>query len=93
LYQYLLSPLLPPACRYAPSCSAFAHEAIWRFGILHGVILSLTRLERCHPLGGMGHDPVPDHFSWKTVWQRVLRGPRDHPVAISATTETASNPP
>ncbi|MBQ9537152.1 MAG: membrane protein insertion efficiency factor YidD [Desulfovibrionaceae bacterium] len=58
-YQLCISPLLPPACRYYPTCSAYAVEAILRHGIVYGGWLALKRLARCHPWGGSGYDPVP----------------------------------
>ena len=58
-YQLLISPLLPPSCRYLPSCSDYAVEAIARHGTLVGLGLALRRLARCHPWGGSGYDPVP----------------------------------
>jgi uncharacterized protein len=59
LYRRLVSPLLPAACRYWPSCSEYAEEAILRHGSWRGLKLSALRLLRCHPLGGHGVDPVP----------------------------------
>jgi putative membrane protein insertion efficiency factor len=59
-YQLLLAPVLPPSCRYYPSCSHYAAEAIERHGALHGLHLAARRLSRCHPWGGSGYDPVPD---------------------------------
>ena len=59
LYRLLVSPLLGPACRFAPSCSAYALEAIAVHGPLRGWLLALRRLLRCHPWGGSGYDPVP----------------------------------
>jgi len=59
-YQLFLSPILPPSCRYLPSCSDYAAEAITRHGALKGSFLALCRLARCHPWGGSGYDPVPD---------------------------------
>jgi hypothetical protein len=58
-YQLILSPLLGPACRYEPSCSEYAHQAVERHGPLRGTWLAVKRLARCHPFGGSGHDPVP----------------------------------
>lgn len=58
-YQLCISPLLPPACRYYPSCSAYAVQAILRHGIFRGGWLALKRILRCHPWGGSGYDPVP----------------------------------
>jgi hypothetical protein len=58
-YQLFLSPLLGPTCRYLPSCSEYAAEAIARHGALAGTWLALRRLLRCHPWGGSGYDPVP----------------------------------
>ena len=59
VYQLFLSPLLLPSCRYVPSCSEYAAEAIGRHGALQGSVLALRRLARCHPWGGSGYDPVP----------------------------------
>jgi uncharacterized protein len=59
LYQWLISPLLPPACRYWPSCSQYMIEAVRTYGVLRGVPLGVRRLLRCAPWGGSGYDPVP----------------------------------
>ena len=59
LYQVSLSPLLGPSCRFEPSCSQYAIEAIERYGTFRGLWLALRRIGRCHPLGGYGYDPVP----------------------------------
>jgi len=60
-YQLLISPLLLPSCRFEPSCSHYAQEAIAEHGALGGLILTFKRLARCHPWGGSGYDPVPPH--------------------------------
>ncbi len=59
LYQLLVRPVLPPACRYQPTCSEYAIDALRVHGPLRGTWLALRRLSRCHPWGGAGHDPVP----------------------------------
>jgi putative membrane protein insertion efficiency factor len=59
-YQIFVSPLLLPSCRFLPSCSEYAAEAVARHGALRGTVLALRRLARCHPCGGSGYDPVPD---------------------------------
>lgn len=72
LYRLTLSPLLPNACRYQPSCSAYGIEAIERFGLWAGGWVLAARLARCHPLGASGFDPVPDRLptaAWYTPWR------------------------
>jgi uncharacterized protein len=59
LYQWTLSPLLGPRCRFYPSCSQYALEAVQRFGVLQGASMALRRLGRCHPFHSGGFDPVP----------------------------------
>jgi len=59
-YQTMLSPFMAPSCRYTPSCSAYAAEAIARHGACAGGWLALKRLARCHPWAACGHDPVPE---------------------------------
>ncbi len=58
-YQLCISPLFPPCCRFTPTCSQYAIEAITRHGIFRGSWLALRRILRCHPWGGSGFDPVP----------------------------------
>lgn len=59
LYQYLISPLYSPCCRFVPSCSEYAKQAVALHGVWRGVALTLLRLGRCHPLCAGGYDPVP----------------------------------
>lgn len=59
LYQLLISPVLNPSCRFYPTCSVYARQAIERHGIWKGTRLAIKRLARCHPFGGHGYDPVP----------------------------------
>ncbi|MCH7411659.1 membrane protein insertion efficiency factor YidD [Belliella sp. DSM 111904] len=59
LYQYAISPLFPPSCRYTPTCSHYMKEAIMKHGVVKGGWLGLKRISKCHPWGGHGHDPVP----------------------------------
>lgn len=58
-YQKCISPLMPNACRYQPSCSQYMFEAIEIHGIIKGLFLGTKRICRCHPWGGSGFDPVP----------------------------------
>ncbi|MGO8878061.1 MAG: membrane protein insertion efficiency factor YidD [Desulfomonilaceae bacterium] len=58
-YQIFLSPLFPSSCRFVPSCSEYAIEAVLRYGALRGLYLIVRRLIRCRPLGPTGFDPVP----------------------------------
>lgn len=58
-YRLALSPVLGPACRFEPSCSRYASEAIERHGLLRGCWLAVRRIGRCRPFGGAGYDPVP----------------------------------
>ena len=60
LYRVAISPLLPPRCRFHPTCSHYADTAIRRFGLRRGMLLALRRILRCHPLNPGGIDPVPD---------------------------------
>lgn len=65
VYQKLVSPTLSPNCRYQPTCSAYALEAVERYGVLKGGWLAVKRIGRCHPLRPGGHDPVPD--TWRST--------------------------
>jgi len=59
-YQYAISVHLPRACRYYPTCSAYAYEAISKYGVFRGGVLAVKRILRCHPFHRGGYDPVPD---------------------------------
>jgi hypothetical protein len=59
LYQRLISPYVGPCCRYAPSCSQYAIEALRTHGVMRGLALAAWRVLRCHPLARSGYDPVP----------------------------------
>jgi uncharacterized protein len=61
LYKRWISPLLPPACRYVPTCSQYAMEAVERYGVLRGGIMAAWRVLRCHPFVKGGYDPVVKH--------------------------------
>ncbi|MDR1088406.1 MAG: membrane protein insertion efficiency factor YidD [Coriobacteriales bacterium] len=65
VYRHAISPLLPPSCRYVPTCSEYALIAFERFGFWRGLWLSVRRVGRCHPLAKGGYDPVPMSFSKK----------------------------
>jgi putative membrane protein insertion efficiency factor len=60
-YRLVLSPLLPPQCRFTPSCSEYALQAVEYHGALRGLYLSVRRVLKCHPFHAGGHDPVPEY--------------------------------
>lgn len=66
MYQLVLGPFTGGACRFVPSCSVYAAEAIAQHGAVKGALLSVRRLSRCHPFGGSGLDPVPDRFPFRS---------------------------
>ncbi len=65
IYQHGISPFLPSACRYSPTCSHYAVEALQKHGLLKGGFLAAKRILSCNPWGGKGYDPVPEQFPKK----------------------------
>lgn len=63
LYQRLISPMLPRRCKYEPTCSAYAVEAVERFGVVRGTVLACWRILRCNPFSHGGFDPVREEFT------------------------------
>lgn len=59
IYQVMISPLTPATCRYSPTCSTYAVQALRKHGVFKGGWLAIKRIARCHPWGGSGYDPVP----------------------------------
>lgn len=64
LYKLIISPHLPNACRFHPTCSNYSVEALKRFGPIRGSILTIYRIIRCNPIGGHGYDPVPEKWNY-----------------------------
>lgn len=67
LYKKYISPLLPPACKYHPTCSVYAMEAIATHGAAKGLLLAAWRICRCNPFSHGGYDPVPPRHKWRPV--------------------------
>ena len=70
LYRVLISPILPPCCRFEPTCSEYSMQAFSRHGFFAGLILSAHRVLRCNSFCRPGYDPVPDILIWKKIFKR-----------------------
>ncbi|RMD79048.1 MAG: membrane protein insertion efficiency factor YidD [Lentisphaerae bacterium] len=70
MYQRWIRPLLPPLCRFTPSCSEYSIEAYRKLGFWKGSILTVWRILRCNPFSRGGHDPVPDSWPEKRVYRK-----------------------
>ncbi len=72
VYRRFISPAKRPCCRYSPTCSAYAVEAIEKHGAAKGSYLAFRRVCRCHPFHEGGYDPVPEHFSFRSRSYKVI---------------------
>src|ERR1700730_18265035 len=86
-YKWALSPLLPPACRYVPTCSDYAMEAVDRYGVVRGGLISMWRVLRCHPFVHGGYDPVVEVPAMKSNARVKDYGVPNAPPASCAVTE------
>jgi len=73
LYTYTFKAFTGPSCRYVPSCSGYAADALTRFGLWPGLWMTLARVVRCHPWGSFGLDPVPEHLPPDSCWYMPWR--------------------
>ena len=76
-YKKCISSLTPPACRYRPTCSSYAVEALKKHGPVKGLYLAVWRILRCNPWGGYGYDPVPDEFHWNLKYLKQYQRQED----------------
>jgi putative membrane protein insertion efficiency factor len=77
-YRMVISPLFPDSCRFYPSCSQYAIEAIGKFGAIKGMALAMYRILRCNPFCRGGYDPVPEKFTFKRVTQEKIDEEEKH---------------
>ena len=77
-YRTVISPLFPDSCRFYPSCSQYAIEAIGKFGAIKGMALAMYRILRCNPFCRGGYDPVPEKFTFKRVTQEKIDEEEKH---------------
>lgn len=73
VYKIIISPFLGNRCRFAPSCSEYAHQAIEQHGVIKGISFSLKRISRCHPWGSTGYDPVPEPNNYSVNQQSLTK--------------------
>lgn len=89
-YRLFLSPWLGSACRFEPTCSAYAMQAIQEYGATVGTYMTLHRLARCHPFCEGGHDPVPDHAP--ALFRRLVATPPRAAAGLSSTSIDKNSP-
>jgi len=75
-YKWAISPMFLPACRYVPTCSEYAMEAVERYGVARGSLMAAWRLLRCHPFAHGGHDPVASEANLESAWKSGASAPR-----------------
>jgi len=80
VYRRTLGALLPPVCRFEPTCSRYAEGALLEHGVVKGSILACWRLIRCNPIGEYGYDPVPPRTDWRVAFQRRAFPGRDREI-------------
>jgi len=88
-YQIAISPLKQPCCRFHPTCSAYARQAVEKYGVFKGGWLFLIRFMKCHPFGPHGSDPVPDVF----IWHPFQKKGKKHGETQTSETQTSEKHP
>ncbi len=92
-YRFLLSPWVGNSCRFWPTCSMYAMEAIERHGALKGSYMTVTRVARCHPYSAGGVDEVPTQFRWRCWCQAGAQEPAPSPLEAAAPARTSVSAP